>query len=281
MTRRTDGTAGENRDEGPGPDGAASSSRVRAGRGADPPHLARGDDTSPLGSALAELESGCGLLVTGDAPTAAFRVATSRYFGVPSRRRRRLLCLTNPPARTDAWLPGAVTAAHDDAAAVRLGPADPRSASGDVRGDGRAHGPGDDRAVDRLRTDDAGPVREALFGRLDALAGSEGSLDRLELRVGLFRVDQLRHRLGDDAADALLRELAAATRDRGGLAHFHLPRPVSDVDAPRDDPVVGDVTDALGDAVDAVVQLRGGADGVPEERWSIDGWGVTEWSRLG
>ncbi|QZX99033.1 DUF7504 family protein [Halobaculum rubrum] len=273
------------------------------GPDADGPIGRRSD--RPLSAALAELDDGCCVLVTGDVSDEAYRVASSRYFGAPHRRRRRVLALTTGATEApNAWLPDGVDAANDDAAVVRLDGAvrDPAAASGtDVSASsgfdsaseaaGTTGTAGDsDAGPDRLDLDggvdeDAGPtavgdpgaIRTAV---LDAIADVDGDRsDRLGLRVGVYRIDMLSATLGGDATGSLLREVSRTTRDRGGMAHFHLPRPVSG--EPRSDPVVAEFVELLDDELDVIVELRRRETAsVPEERWHIIGWGTTEWNAL-
>ncbi|UIO99042.1 hypothetical protein Hbl1158_10915 [Halobaculum sp. CBA1158] len=232
--------------------------------------LTRGSP-STLSAALARLDDGCCVLVTGDVPDDAYQLAASRYFGEPDRERRRVLALTRGANDDDAWLPDGVDAADDDAAVIHVD--DPARDPTDVR-----PGSADPDSVDLDDSDDtsADELRERLFDAVDRFADADG---RLELRVGVYRVDTLCATLGSDTTRELLRDLASETRDRGGMAHLHLPR--SSGDRPRDDPVVDDVAAALGEHLDVIVELRcrERASG-PEERWHILGWGRTEWNSL-
>ncbi|WP_284013705.1 DUF7504 family protein [Halobaculum litoreum] len=247
--------------------------------------LPRGRE-STLSAALAELEDGCCVLVTGDAPDAAYRVAASRYFGEPDRRRQRLLALTEAGASPTPWLPeGADPSADDETTVVRLDGSvrDPAAVSELSHTNGEA--PTATDSPDRLDLDggspdaswDAEAVAAAVFEAMDAVAVEDPG--RLALRVGLYRADALCATVGTEPARDLLRSIAGETRDRGGMAHLHLPRPASG--DPRADPVVDDTADALGDELDVIVELRS-RDGspVPEERWHILEWGATEWNPL-
>ncbi|PSQ08033.1 hypothetical protein BRC97_01225 [Halobacteriales archaeon QS_6_71_20] len=258
--------------------------------------LLRGPE-STLSAALAELDDGCGVLVTGDVPDDAYRAAASRYFGVPDRDRRRVLALTRDPADAAGWLPDGV-APGDDGVAVRRLPGAVRepTAAADASapepdgqtdtglpGDGE---PGGRTSPARLDLDGDGESPEAaaadarstLSGAIDAVADGEAG-GRLRLRVGVYRIDTLCAALGEERARPLLRDVAETTRERGGMAHFHLPRPAEG--DPRSDPVVGAVADALGDALDAIVELRTRErSSVPEERWHILEWGRTDWNSL-
>ncbi|MXR42358.1 hypothetical protein GRX01_13545 [Halobaculum sp. WSA2] len=267
---------------------------------------------STLSAALAELDDGCSVLVTGDVSDEAYRVASSRYFGAPHRRRQRVLALTTGGAEApDAWLPDGVDAADDDAAVVRLDGAvrDPTVASGsdasatdavdptsdvtDLTSDvtdptSAASGTEPDAGPDRIDLDgaageggtadgDAAAVRAELLDAIDEV--DEDRPARLGLRVGVFRVDMLCATLGADATGSLLREVSRATHDRGGMAHFHLPRPVGG--DPRSDSVVAEFVELLDDDLDVIVELRcRETASAPEERWHIIGWGTTEWNAL-
>ncbi|WP_435066058.1 DUF7504 family protein [Halobaculum sp. EA56] len=263
-------------------------------RGTEDP-LVRGPDTT-LSAALADLDDGCCVLVTGDVDDEAYREAASRYFGTPRRERRRVLALANGVDAADAWLPDGVSAADDDAEVVRLESAvrDPAAASDVAPTDAATNGSGAVEAPDepdRLdldgdggdtgEADGAAPgVRTALFDAIDAVAPDDGDgAGRLALRVGVYRVDMLCATIGSEPARAVLRDVAAETRERGGMAHFHLPRPAGP--DPRSDPVVDEFAGALGDDLDVIVQLRSrDSSPVPEERWHILGWGTTEWNPL-
>ncbi|MFC6794234.1 hypothetical protein ACFQFH_07580 [Halobaculum halobium] len=205
--------------------------------------VGRGSD-STLSAALAELDDGCCVLVTGDVSDEAYRVASSRYFGAPQRRRQRVLALTTGGSESaDPWLPDGVDTADDDAAVVRLDGAvrDPVAASD-------SDGPGPDAGPDRFDLDGGGPgggdstagdgtgasdhetadgepaaVREALLDAIEEVDTEPPN--RLGLRVGVFRVDMLCATLGSDATQSLLGDVSQTTRDRGGMAHFHLPAP--------------------------------------------------------
>lgn len=230
----------------------------------------RGPEPS-LRTALDALDGGCGLLVTGDVPTDAHRVAATRYFGDPSNPRRRVLGLTHDTPRPSAWLPGSVTADSGGTAVVRMDDA--------LRNSAAAGSPANDGGFAPNDAADDG------FGRrfLDAIdeVGCVEEGDGMNLRVGLYRVDGLRATLGESDAGDVLREAAATTRDRGGMAHFHLPRRPTDED-PRSDPVVDTIATQLGEALDVVVELRLRDRAVlPEERWHIHGWGPTDWYPLG
>ncbi|QZP38167.1 DUF7504 family protein [Halobaculum magnesiiphilum] len=284
--------------------------------------IRRGSD-STLSSALAKLDDGCCVLVTGDVSEEAYRVASSRYFGAPHRRRRRVLALTTGGAASpEAWLPDGVDAADDGAAVVRLDGTvrDPAAAAGsDATGSGSdAASSGPDAAApsafeseaettetpnadtdsgagpDRLDLDgtvsdhktvsddgatdgEAATVRTTLLDAIDEV--DEDRSNRLGLRVGVFRVDMLWATLGSEATGQLLREVSRTTRDRGGMAHFHLPRP-TDGD-PRSDPIVSEFVELLDDDLDVIVELRCRESApTPEERWHIVGWGTTEWNAL-
>lgn len=253
-----------------GPTGTRDDDRSAA------PFRTRGSEPT-LQAALDRLAGGCGLLVTGDVSTEAYRVAAARYFGESSNDRRRVLGLTHDSLRADDWLPGGVDSDSDDADVVRLGdavrdpaavdPADPTdSADPSVEDGGRTATDAEtfsDRFLDAIRADDGEPT------------------DSMYLRVGLFRVDGLRAALGEERAGDLLCDAAAATRDRGGMAHFHLPRPAAETTAPRADPIVDSVATRLGEHLDVIVQLRfAERAAVPEERWHILGWGTTDWHPL-
>lgn len=231
---------------------------------------ARGPGPS-LQEALAVLGEGCSLLVTGDVPTDAHRVAAARYFGSPSNERRRVLGLTHDTPRPDAWLPGAVTGEDEHAEIVCMDDAlrDPAAVDESPAGDG-GFSPGADDSFRRR-------FLEAIVG-----VGDEEDPDGMALRVGLFRVDGLRAALGAEDAGRLLRDAATTTRERGGMAHFHLPcRPAEEGD-PRSDSTVDAVATQLGEQLDVVVELRlRDRAVVPEERWHIDGWGSTDWHPLG
>jgi len=267
--------------------------------------IIRGPD-STLSAALAELDDGCSVLVTGDVSEEAYRVASSRYFGAPHRCRQRVLALTTGGAEApDAWFPDGVDAADDDdATVVRLDGAvrDPTVASGwdasspdavDPVSDGTdtpsaASGTEPDAGTDRIDLDGAAgdggvadeetaAVRADLFDAIDEVDGDRPA--RLGLRVGVFRVDMLCATLGADATGSLLREVSRATKDRGGMAHFHLPRPVGA--DPRSDSVVAEFVELLDDDLDVIVELRcRETASAPEERWHIIGWGTTEWNTL-
>ena len=267
--------------------------------------IIRGPD-STLSAALAELDDGCSVLVTGDVSEEAYRVASSRYFGAPHRCRQRVLALTTGGAEApDAWFPDGVDAADDDdATVVRLDGAvrDPTVASGwdasspdavDPVSDGTdtpsaASGTEPDAGTDRIDLDgavgeggtadgDAAAVRADLLDAIDEV--DEDRPGRLGLRVGVFRVDMLCATLGADATGSLLREVSRATKDRGGMAHFHLPRPVGA--DPRSDSVVAEFVELLDDDLDVIVELRcRETASAPEERWHIIGWGTTEWNTL-
>ena len=232
--------------------------------------LARGAGPS-LREALAALGDGCGLLVTGDVPTDAHRVAAARYFGDPANPRRRVLGLTHDTPRPDAWLPGTVTADSDHTEVVRIDDAlrDPAATSGSPTSDGGVT-PGDDDGFS-----------ERFLDAIDRVADGDTCED-MSLRVGLFRVDGLRAALGEAEAGRLVHEAAAATRDRGGMAHFHLPRRSTEEGDPYTDPLVDAVVTQLGEALDVVVELRlRDRAVVPEERWHIQEWGSTDWHPLG
>ncbi|QLG62240.1 DUF7504 family protein [Halorarum salinum] len=230
----------------------------------------RGADPS-LRAALDTLDGGCGMLVTGDVPTDAHRVAATRYFGDPSNPRRRVLGLTHDTPRPNAWLPGSVSADSGGTAIVRR--------DDTLRSAGASGGsPASDGGLAP-----SGPVDDG-FGRrfLDAIdeVSVDGG-DEMTLRVGLYRVDGLRATLGESGAGDVLREAAATTRDRGGMAHFHLPRRPVDGE-PRSDPLVDGIATQLGEVLDVVVELRLRDRAVlPEERWHIHGWGTTDWYPLG
>ena len=260
---------------------------------------------SPLSAALAELDDGCCVLVTGDVSAETYRVASSRYFGAPQRRRQRVLALaTGATEAPNAWLPDSVDATDDDAAVVRFDDAvrDPAAASGsDVSAsspfesasdatDTTGAADGSDAGPDRLNLDegvdedtgptevgDPGAIRAAVLDAIDEV--DEDRPTRLGLRVGVFRVDMLCETLGSDATGSLLSEISRTTRDRGGMAHFHLPRPASG--DPRSDPVVAEFVELLDDDLDVIVELRcRETASAPEERWHIIGWGTTEWNTL-
>lgn len=237
-------------------------------RSAARPRTRSGEPT--LQAALDRLAGGCGLLVTGDVPTDAFRVAAGRYFGEPSNPRRRVLGLTHDSLRPEEWLPGSVDPEDDDAEVVRLDDA--------VRGGATATTVEDGGQPNACCDTETFPDRF-----LDAIRADDGDRnDSMYLRVGLFRVDGLRAALGEERAGDLLRDAAAATRDRGGMAHFHLPRPATEASTPRADPVVDNVATRLGEHLDVIVQLRFAEQAaVPEERWHILGWGATDWHPLG
>lgn len=275
----------------------------------DGPIIGRRSD-STLSAALADLDDGCCVLVTGDVSDEAYRVASSRYFGAPSRRRQRVLGLTTGGAEEpDEWFPDGVDAADDDAAVVRLDGAvrDPAAASGPDESAPAESGPGPaatdtpnaaagpDAGPVRLDLDgpdggddggtvggdatdaDTAAVRTTLLNAIDAVDDDRPS--RLGLRVGVFRVDMLCATLGSDATSSLLSEVSRTTRDRGGMAHFHLPRPTSG--DPRSDPVVAEFVELLDDDLDVIVELRSRETAsAPEERWHIIGWGTTEWNAL-
>lgn len=244
-------------------------------RSAARPRTRGGEPT--LQAALDRLAGGCGLLVTGDVPADAFRVAAVRYFGEPSNPRRRVLGLTHDSLRAREWLPGSIGPDSDDTAVVRCGDAVRGGATAE-RGDGGPTRPGGTgNPGDADRDPETFPERF-----LDAVRDDGGrATDGMYLRVGLFRVDGLRAALGEERAGDLLADAAAATRERGGMAHFHLPRPTTDGASPRADPVVDAVATRLGDDLDVIVQLRfGDHAAVPEERWHIAGWGATEWHPL-
>ncbi|WP_348609469.1 DUF7504 family protein [Halobaculum rarum] len=273
------------------------------GPDADGP-IGRGSD-STLSAALADLDDGCCVLVTGDVSDDAYRVASSRYFGAPHRRRQRVLALTTGGTEApNAWFPDGVDADDDDAAVVRLDSAvrDPAAASGSDGSGSSAVGPGSDgtdtptaaagpdAGPDRLDLDgadggddgrtadgDAAAIRTSLLTAIDEVDADRPT--RLGLRVGVFRVDMLCATLGSEATSSLLSEVSRTTRDRGGMAHFHLPRPAGG--DPRSDPVVGEFVDLLGDDLDVIVELRARETAsAPEERWHIIGWGTTEWNTL-
>ncbi|MFC7068867.1 DUF7504 family protein [Halobaculum lipolyticum] len=239
---------------------------------------------STLSAALADLEDGCCVLVTGDAPDDAYRVAASRYFGDPERRRRRLLAITQADADPAGWFPeGVDPATDDDAALVGLDGTirDSTTVAGGPAGDAVAPdsggSPDGPDPGDGEPDADVAAIRTAVFDALDAL-GTDDS-DRLGLRVGVYRADTLSAAVGTEPARELLREIAAETGDRGGMAHIHLPRPATG--DPRDDPVVDEAAEALGDVLDVIVELRSRETApVPEERWHILGWGTTEWNPL-
>ncbi|GAA0218213.1 DUF7504 family protein [Halobaculum roseum] len=284
--------------------------------------IRRGSD-STLSAALAELDDGCCVLVTGDVSEEAYRVASSRYFGATQRRRRRVLALTAGGTESpEAWLPDGVDAADDGAAVVRLDGTvrDPAAAAGsDAAGSGPdADSAGPDAAAptafgsepeatdtpnattdpdtgpDRIDLDgtvsddgtvandgagdgDAATVRTTLLEAIDEV--DEDRSNRLGLRVGIYRVDMLCATLGSEATGDLLREVSRTTRDRGGMAHFHLPRPTDE--DPRSDPIVSEFAELLDDDLDVIVELRcRETTPVPEERWHIVGWGTTEWNAL-
>ena len=243
---------------GPRDDGVASRPRTRGGE-------------PTLQAALDRLAGGCGLLVTGDVSTEAYRVAAMRYFGESSNARRRVLGLTHDSLQPDDWLPGPVGHESDETVVVRLDDAvrDPTATARPVE-DGGCLGAD-------TETEESFPDRFLRSIR----AGDEERRDSMYLRVGLFRVDGLRAALGERRADDLLHDAAAATRERGGMAHFHLPRPAADAATPRADPVVDTVATRLGEHLDVIVQLRFAEhSAVPEERWHIIGWGTTGWHPL-
>ncbi|WP_313695094.1 DUF7504 family protein [Halorarum halobium] len=265
---------GQRADAGPVESLGGSGSRTT---GADP----------SLGEALDALDDGCRLLVTGDVPTDAHRVAAARYFGDPSYPRRRVLGLTHDAPRPDAWFPGGVTAAEDGAAVVRMDDPlrDPAAASGSPAGDRGVPPDGDgtfrSRFLDAIAT-----VADAEDGDAVGENGSEerGRDDGMRLRVCLFRVDGIRAALGEAAAGALLRDVTSAVGKRDGMAQFHLPRrSAADGEGDvRSDPVVDAVVTQLADRLDVVVELRlRDRAVVPDERWHIDGWGSTGWHPLG
>jgi hypothetical protein len=274
--------------------------------------LVRGPE-STLSAALADLDDGCCVLVTGDVSDDAYRVAASRYFGATLRRRRRVLALTTDgSASPSAWFPDGVDATGDDAAVVRLDGAvrDPAAAAG--RSDGGAgagaHPPegaadsdssapsadgrtsldldaGDDGAVgDAAGIEDGSGAAAMQSALLDAIGEVTPEADadrsgRHEFRVGIFRVDMLCATLGSAATGALLRDVSRRTRDRGGMAQLHLPRPTDG--NPRSDPVIAEVVDLLGDTLDVIVELRSRETAsAPEERWHILEWETTEWNAL-
>jgi len=271
--------------------------------------IGRGSD-STLSAALADLDDGCCVLVTGDVPDEAYRVASSRYFGAPHRCRQRVLGLTTGGTEApNAWFPDGVDADDGDAAIVRLDGAvrDPTAVSGSDGSASSAVGPGgnatdtpngadaSDAGPDRLdvdegddgddgRTaaadatdDETAAIRTALLNAIDEV--DAGRPTRLGLRVGVFRVDMLCATLGSEAASSLLSEVSRTTRDRGGMAHFHLPRPASG--EPRSDPVVAEFVELLDEDLDVIVELRcRETASAPEERWHILGWGTTEWNAL-
>ncbi|MFC7137175.1 hypothetical protein ACFQRB_13405 [Halobaculum litoreum] len=190
--------------------------------------LPRGRE-STLSAALAELEDGCCVLVTGDAPDAAYRVAASRYFGEPDRRRQRLLALTEAGASPTPWLPEGPTRApttrrRSSASTARSATRRPSRLS---HTNGEA--PTATDSPDRLDLDggspdaswDAEAVAAAVFEAMDAVAVEDPG--RLALRVGLYRADALCATVGTEPARDLLRSIAGETRDRGGMAHLHLP----------------------------------------------------------
>lgn len=289
-----------------------------------------GGPNSTLSAALAGLDDGCCVLVTGDVPDDACRLAAARYFGATDRRRRRVLALTDGAADAAAWLPEDVDPADDDAAVVRLGdglrdptvavdeasvdgasvagtgsegldgpetttgpetpggePSDGTATTG--RGTADADAATDDGAtapdsVDLDGGSGAEAVRTAIMDAIDEVA-ADSHAGRLELRVGVYRVDALSATIGAEATRELLRDVAATTRARGGMAHLHLPR-AAGVDGADDerrrDPVVDDLVEALGDELDVTAELRSREQSpVPEERWHILGWGCTEWNPLG
>lgn len=254
---------------------------------------------STISSALADLDDGCCVLVTGDVPDDAYRVAASRYFGTPHRRRHRVLAFTPGADDPTAWLPQDVAPDDDDTAVVRL--------DGSVRApaDG-VEGIGSNGNVEGIESNDGGSVSATTPDRIDLDAAGDGGGDggtdadevrtalidaiddvvpddrdgRLALRVGVYRIDTLCAAVGSDQGLALLRTVARTTRERGGMAHFHLPRPATG-GAPRSDPVVDEVADSLGETLDVIVELRSRErSAVPEERWHIRGWGTSEWNPL-
>ena len=240
---------------------------------------ARGPGSS-LREALDALGDGCSLLVTGDVPTDAHRVAAARYFGDPAEPRRRVLGLTHDTPRPAAWLPGAVTAESDHTEVVRMDDAlrDPSAVSGSPTSDG-GFTPADGGGFPNRFLDAIERVADADVEEGD---GDGDCPADMRLRVGLFRVDGLRAAIGEAEAGRLLHEAAATTRARGGMAHFHLPRRSTADDDPRADPLVDDVATQLGEALDVNVELRlRDRAVVPEERWHIEGWGSTDWHPLG
>ncbi|SHH19758.1 DUF7504 family protein [Halobaculum gomorrense] len=277
--------------------------------------LVRGPE-STLSAALADLDDGCCVLVTGDVSDDAYCVAASRYFGATQHLRRRVLALTTDgSASPSAWFPDGVDAGDADAAVVRLDDAvrDPAAATGESDA-ANAGGAGDAIHPSGTSTDDTSPAEPASLDLdggggeatdaaaeavdhestaggmraaiLDAIEEVDGARpddtdrsDRLGLRVGIFRVDMLCATLGGDATGTLLCEVAQTTRDRGGMAHFHLPRPTGE--SPRSDPVIDEFVDILGDSLDVIVELRSRETAsAPEERWHILDWGTTEWNSL-
>lgn len=223
-----------------------------------------------LQNALDTLGDGCSLLVTGDVPTDAHRVAAARYFGDPSNLRRRVLGLTHDTPRPNEWLPGTVTADSDHTEVVRMDDAlrNPVAADDSPAGDGG------------FSSTPNGEFRSRFLDAIERVSGHETPGD-LQLRVGLLRVDGLRAALGENEAGRLLSDVAAATRNRGGMAHFHLPRRSADEGAPRSDPMVDAVATQLGEQLDVIVELRlRETAAVPEERWNIQGWGSTDWHLL-
>lgn len=243
----------------------AGAKRVGAARAG-----ARGPGPS-LREALDVLGEGCSLLVTGDVPTDAHRVAAARYFGNPSNSRRRVLGLTHDTPRPDAWLPGAVTGEDERTEIVCLDDTlrDPAAVGDSPAGNGG------------LSPGENGSFRRRFLDTIVDVAG-EDDPEGMRLRVGLFRVDGLRAALGAEDAGRLLRDAATTTRERGGMAHFHLPRRSAEENDPSSDPVVDAVACQLGEQLDVVVELRlRDRAVVPEECWHIDGWGSTDWHPLG
>ena len=255
--------------------------------------LLRGPE-STLSAALAELDDGCAVLVTGDVPGDTYRAAASRYFGAPHRRRRRVLALTRDHGDAAAWLPEGVTPEDDDVAVRRLpgtvrDPAAATDASAlgsgetsgrrDFPGGGEPAEPASPARLDLDGHDDspevaAAETRATLLDAVDAVAVDDPD-GRLRLRVGVHRVDTLCAALGEERTRSVLLDVAEATRERGGMAHFHLPRPAPE--DPGSDPVLSAVEDEL----DVVVELRTRESStVPEERWHILGWGRTDWNAL-